>query len=85
VKACIPAKQAPEALKTVLDTSLAKRNDSEEFADFIDRVGVAEFEEKFGKPNSEFGPLDRDNIQSYMDWGKTVVYKLERGEGECAV
>mgnify|MGYP000052295893 CR=1 FL=1 len=85
MKACIPAKQAPEALKTVLDTSLAKRNDSEEFADFIDRVGVAEFEEKFGKPNSEFGPLDRDNIQSYMDWGKTVVYKLERGEGECAV
>ncbi|MBT5253221.1 MAG: hypothetical protein HOL69_06130 [Chloroflexi bacterium] len=85
MKARIPAKQAPEALKTVLDTSLAKRNDSEEFADFIDRVGVAEFEEKFGKPNSEFGPLDRDNIQSYMDWGKTVVYKLERGEGECAV
>ncbi|MBT4142472.1 MAG: hypothetical protein HOE50_04955 [Chloroflexi bacterium] len=85
MKARIPAKQAPEALKTVLDTSLAKRNDSEEFADFIDRVGVAEFEEKFGKPKSEFGPLDRDNIQSYMDWGKTVVYKLERGEGECAV
>ena len=85
MKARIPAKQAPEALKTVFDTSLAKRNDSEEFADFIDRVGVAEFEEKFGKPKSEFGPLDRDNIQSDMDWGKTVVYKLERGEGECAV
>ena len=22
---------------------------------------------------------------TYMDWGKTVLYKLERGEGECAV
>ena len=85
VKARIPAKQAPEALKTVLDIYLAQRNDGEEFADFIDRVGVAEFEEKFGKLKSELGPLDRDNIQSYMDWGKTVVYKLERGEGECAV
>ena len=85
VKARIPAKQAPEALKTVLDTYLAKRNDGEEFADFIERVGVAEFEEKFGKLKGDLGPLDRDNIQNYMDWGKTVVYKLERGEGECAV
>ncbi len=85
VKARIPAKQAPEALKTVLDTYLAKRNDGEEFADFIERVGVAEFEEKFDKLKGDLGPLDRDNIQNYMDWGKTVVYKLERGEGECAV
>ena len=22
---------------------------------------------------------------AYMDWGKTVLYELERGEGECAV
>jgi sulfite reductase beta subunit-like hemoprotein len=85
VKARIPAKRAPEALKTVLDTYLAERKDGEEFADFIERFGVAKFEEDFGKLKSELGPLDRDNIQTYMDWGKTVVYKLERGEGECAV
>jgi len=85
VKARIPAKQAPAALKTVLDTYLAKRNVGEEFAEFIDRYGVDEFEEKFKKLKAELGPLDRGNIQNYMDWGKTVVYKLERGEGECAV
>ena len=85
VKARIPAKRAPEALKTVLDTYLAERNDGEEFADFIERFGVAKFEEDFSKLKAEVGPLDRDNIQTYMDWGKTVVYKLERGEGECAV
>jgi len=85
VKARIPAKRAPEALKAVLDTYLAERNDGEEFSDFIERFGVAKFEEDFGKLKGELGPLDRDNIQNYMDWGKTVVYKLERGEGECAV
>jgi sulfite reductase beta subunit-like hemoprotein len=85
VKARIPAKQAPEALKSVLDTYVANRNDGEEFADFIERFGVSKFEEDFGKLRTQVGPLDRDNIQTYMDWGKTVVYKLERGEGECAV
>ncbi|MBN4064390.1 nitrite/sulfite reductase [Dehalococcoides mccartyi] len=85
VKARIPAKQAPEALKAVLDIYTSQRNDGEEFADFIERVGVTQFEEMFGKLKADLGPLDRDNIQSYMDWGKTVVYQLERGEGECAV
>ncbi len=85
VKARIPARRAPEALKKVLDTYLAERNEGEEFADFIERFGVARFEEEFGKLKAEVGPLDRENIQTYMDWGKTVVYKLERGEGECAV
>ena len=31
------------------------------------------------------GPLNRDNIDTYMDWNKTVLYKVERGEGECAI
>lgn len=85
VKARIPAKRAPEALRIVLDTYTEQRNDGEEFAEYIERVGVGVFEEKFGAMKAELGPLDRDNIQSYMDWGKTVIYKLERGEGECAV
>ena len=85
VKARIPAKRAPEALKSVLDTYIANRNDGEEFSSFIERFGISVFEEEFAKLKAEVGPLDRDNIQTYMDWGKTVVYKLERGEGECAV
>jgi sulfite reductase beta subunit-like hemoprotein len=85
VKARIPAKLAPQALKTVLDTYIAERNEGEEFSAFIERFGISKFEEEFGKLKADLGPLDRDNIQTYMDWGKTVVYKLERGEGECAV
>jgi sulfite reductase beta subunit-like hemoprotein len=85
VKARIPAKLAPQALKMVLDTYIAERNEGEEFSAFIERFGISKFEEEFGKLKADLGPLDRDNIQTYMDWGKTVVYKLERGEGECAV
>ncbi|MDA1278730.1 MAG: nitrite/sulfite reductase [Chloroflexi bacterium] len=85
VKARIPAKLAPAALKTVLDNYTTNRNEGEEFSQYIERVGVEQFETEFKKLKDEVGPLDRDHIQTYMDWGKTVVYKLERGEGECAV
>ena len=85
VKARIPARRAPEALKFIIDTYVANREEGEEFAAFIERFGVDQFEETFGNMKQEVGPLDRDHIQTYMDWGKTVVYKLERGEGECAV
>ena len=33
----------------------------------------------------DLGPLNRENIDTYMDWNKTALYKVERGEGECAV
>ncbi len=85
VKARVPAKKAPEALKSILAYYTENRNDGEKFNDFVDRVGVAPFEEMFGQFKTEIGPLDRDHINTYMDWGKTVLYKLERGEGECAV
>ena len=29
--------------------------------------------------------LNRESLDQYIDWDKTVKYKLERGEGECAV
>ncbi len=85
IKARIPAKKAPDALKSVLGYYTENRQDDEEFNDFVDRVGTAPFEELLGVFKQEIGPLDREHINTYMDWGKTVLYKLERGEGECAV
>lgn len=85
VKARVPAKKAPDALKRILAYYKESRSQGEKFNDFVDRVGVAPFEEIFGQLKEEIGPLDKDHINTYMDWGKTVLYKLERGEGECAV
>ena len=85
VKARVPARFAPRALTSVLDYYRENRNADEPFASFVQRVGTAPFEQMFRPYKEEVGPLDRENIDSYMDWGKTVLYKLERGEGECAV
>ena len=29
--------------------------------------------------------LNKDTIATYIDWDRSIKYKLERGEGECAV
>ena len=34
---------------------------------------------------AEVGPLGRDTLDLYMDYQKSTLYKMERGEGECAV
>ena len=69
----------------IIDHYKANRNDGEEFNKFVDRVGTKPYEDMFAPWKAEIGPLDREHIETYMDWGKTVLYKLERGEGECAV
>jgi sulfite reductase beta subunit-like hemoprotein len=84
IKQRVPARQAPAAVKALLDYYKANRKQGEKFNQFVDRVGVAPFETLFAE-FAEVGALNRENISGYMDWGKTVLYKLERGEGECAV
>lgn len=85
IRSRIPAKRAPEALEMVIDHYKSQRELGESFNEFMDRVGTQPFEEMFGVWKKEIGPLDREHIETYMDWGKTALYKLERGEGECAV
>jgi sulfite reductase beta subunit-like hemoprotein len=84
VKTKVPAKNVPAALKRVLEFYQEQRQDGELFKDFAARVGAESFEpilEEF----KEVPELNRENIGYYMDWDKTVLYKLERGEGECSV
>jgi sulfite reductase beta subunit-like hemoprotein len=84
IKARIPAKRAPEVLKGLLDKYQAEREDGEVFKSYTKRMGTGYFEEYLADFR-DVGPLDRDHIQNYMDWDKTILYVLERGEGECAV
>ena len=84
-KGKVPAKKVPEVIKHVLSYYQEHRlDDAEAFNDFVDRVGVGPFEAIMGE-FKDVGPLNRENIDTYQDWSKTVLYKLERGEGECAV
>ena len=83
-KGKIPAKRVPEVIRTVLEYYQGNREEAETFNSFVDRVGAAPFE-AIAAEYQDLGPLNRDNIDTYMDWSKTVLYKVERGEGECAI
>ncbi len=80
----VPSKRAPEFVKKALALYMKERKDGESFNNFVDRVGPKTFEPVVAE-YKDVGPLGKDTIQLYMDWTKTVPYKVERGEGECAV
>ena len=84
VKTKVPAKRMPDALKKVLDFYKAERQDEEIFRDFAARVGAESFEPVLAE-FKEVPELNRESLDVYIDWNKTVKYVLERGEGECAV
>ena len=61
-----------------------RSSDSEKFNQFLDRVGlegITEVAEKAEQALADVTP----GSDLYIDWERTNAYKLERGEGECAV
>ena len=74
----------PDVIKRLIGFYQDERNEGETFKKFVTRRGAATFEPILAefKENRE---LNRTTIDNYMDWDRTVIYKLERGEGECAV
>ncbi|MEK7778098.1 MAG: nitrite/sulfite reductase [Chloroflexota bacterium] len=84
VKTKVPAKRVPLVTRHFLEFYQGRRQEGETFNQFVDRLGTGPFETIAAK-YKEPGPLNRENIGTYLDWSKTVIYKLERGEGECAV
>jgi sulfite reductase beta subunit-like hemoprotein len=84
IKTKVPAKRMPDALRKILSHYRDQRSEGEQFKDFVVRVGAESFEPIMADL-AEVPELNRETIDSYMDWDKTIIYKLERGEGECAV
>ena len=80
----IPAKSVPGVLKEVVSYYKDNRSDGEGFNQFLDRVGVEELTEVAAKAQqAAAGAAPGSDL--YVDWERTNLYKLERGEGECAV
>ena len=54
------------------------------FDDFVERLGTGRFEEEVRELTmpAEFG---QETMQEFVDWSREEKYKVERGEGECAV
>ncbi|MCH7838812.1 MAG: nitrite/sulfite reductase [Planctomycetes bacterium] len=80
----IPAKRIPEATVRLLSYYRENRQEGEQFKDFAIRVGKEPFEKIISDLN-DVPTLGRDNIDLYMDYERTVLYVMERGEGKCGV
>ncbi len=84
LKSRIPAKRVPDAVERWVRHYEQNRNDGEPFNEFVDRVGADQFEglvKDLSLP-VEFGP---EHIQHFIDWQRSELYEVVRGEGECAV
>lgn len=80
----VPAKKVPQLVRMIAEHFQANRRPDEEFNDFLARVGPDPIKE-LAEKCADIPSLNGDSQGLYMDWEKTVAYKVERGEGECAV
>ena len=83
LKIKIPSKRIEEAVHVIVDDYVEHRKANEIFIDYVDRIGVDAYEDLL-KPVSTVPALDKDSIGYYIDWNRDMLYKVERGEGECA-
>ena len=84
LKARLPAKRVPEAVERWLRLYEGERGDGEEFNAFAERIGTKRFEEEVKDLTMpiEFSP---ETVEHFVDWSRSDPYRVERGEGECAV
>jgi sulfite reductase beta subunit-like hemoprotein len=84
LKSRLPAKRVPDAVERWIRFYEDERNEGEVFNAFVARVGAKRFQEivaDLAMP-VEFSV---DNLMQFVDWERKEPYKVERGEGECAV
>jgi sulfite reductase beta subunit-like hemoprotein len=84
LKVRLPAKRVPDAVERWLRMYEAERNEGEIFNDFAARVGTSRFEEEI-KELSIAAEFNLENMLQFIDWSRRDPYKVERGEGECAI
>ncbi|HEX8067579.1 MAG TPA: nitrite/sulfite reductase [Thermoleophilaceae bacterium] len=84
LKVRLPAKRVPDAVERWIRYYERERRDGEAFVAFVDRTGAAGFEDEV-RDLAMPVEFNLENIQHFIDWNRSDPYKVERGEGECAV
>ncbi|HEX7245924.1 MAG TPA: nitrite/sulfite reductase [Solirubrobacterales bacterium] len=85
LKSRLPAKRVPEAVERWVRMYEAERSgESEEFNAFAERIGAGRFEEEV-KELTLPAEFSLETMQQFIDWSRSSPYKVERGEGECAI
>jgi len=62
----------------------SEHDDGEEFNAFVERVGTDRFEAEVTDLSMPV-EFNLENMDQFIDWSRSEPYKVERGEGECAV
>jgi sulfite reductase (ferredoxin) len=84
LKVRLPAKRVPDAIERWLLMYERDRTDGENFNEFVDRAGTEAFEAEVKELSMPI-EFNLDNMNFFVDWSRSEPYKVERGEGECAV
>ena len=84
LKSRLPARRVPDAVEKWIRLYESDRQDGEVFNDFVDRVGTARMEEEV-KELTMPAEFSLETMQQFIDWNRVDPYKVERGEGECAI
>ncbi|HTR74836.1 MAG TPA: nitrite/sulfite reductase [Solirubrobacterales bacterium] len=84
LKSRLPAKRVPEAVERWIKLYEAERAAGEEFNAFAERVGAERFEAEV-KDLTMPAEFSLETMQQFIDWQRATPYKVERGEGECAI
>ena len=83
-KVKVPAKVVPVVVKQIATYFKDSRLEGEQFNQFLDRVGL-ENVTAIAVEGQTMADSTAPASDMYFDWERTNIYKLERGEGECAV
>jgi sulfite reductase beta subunit-like hemoprotein len=84
LKSRLPAKRVPEAVQRWIELYESERGEGEEFNDFAERAGAESFESAV-KDLTLPAEFSLETMQQFIDWNRSSPYKVERGEGECAI
>jgi len=84
LKVRLPAKRVPEAVERWIRHYESTREDGEAWGAFAQRVGTGELETVVKDLTM---PVDfsLETMNEFIDWSRSSPFKVERGEGECAV
>jgi sulfite reductase beta subunit-like hemoprotein len=84
LKSRLPAKRVPEAVERWIKLYEAERAEGEEFNALAERIGAERFEAEV-KDLTLPVEFSLETMQQFIDWQRSSPYKVERGEGECAI
>ena len=80
----VPAKLVPHMVREIASCYKDRRQGQENFNQFLDRVGLEELTTVAAAAQAKVETAEGGS-DMYVDWERTNLYKLERGEGECMV